>query len=338
MAPGRVAMAVVAVVVLGAWLGAALLLRGRPPATEAEAAQFGTWVRGAELLGQTGLAVRARHGHRIVHQSWKTERVPSGLMARCFASWGRTHPDALHVLWTDEDNERLVREHYPEWAALYAALPMSIMRADLVRLLYLHRFGGVYVDMDFEARSDLFAALPRDGAGALAEVYLAESPVPLLGVTENSLMAATTLEHPFWRECVATIAAIMDLVQRPGACARFNWSGCLALLPLFQSPLFGKLMYLTHLLDMTGPNVLAKTLVAHLAQPWRVRLLPRDRFHLDASVTVHHQMNSWMVVFKMWELFLFGAFVLAALVGLGAVLMWCALRRHPHEPDRKRDL
>jgi hypothetical protein len=159
-------------------------------------------------------------------------------------------------------------------------------------------------------------------------VYLAEAPVLLLGVAENSLMVGTTLEHPFWRECVATIAGLMALLTQPGECARFNWSGCVALVPLFRSAVLGKLMYLTHLLDITGPNVLAKTLVAHLGSPWRVALLPRARFHLDASVTVHHQMNSWMgAVFKMWELFLAGALLLAALVGLGALLMWWHLRR-----------
>ncbi len=127
-------------------------------------------------------------------------------------------------------------------------------------------------------------------------------------------------------------------MQRPGGCARFNWSGCLALVPLFHSAVFGKLMFLTHLLDMTGPNVLSKTLVSHLGRPWRVRLLPRAQFHLEASVTVHHQMNSWMgVVGKMWELFLFGALVLCALVGLGAALMWWHLRRSA-AVEHKREL
>jgi hypothetical protein len=140
---GRVRAAVALVAVLVAVLGYVEVSRAAPGASAEERAQFGAWVRGAELLRQTGEAVRAKHGFRVIHQSWSSERLRGGQMARCFASWGRAHPGALHVLWTDEDNLRLVREHYPEWAVLYEAMPMGIMRADMVRLLYVHRYGGV---------------------------------------------------------------------------------------------------------------------------------------------------------------------------------------------------
>jgi len=54
-------------------------------------------------------------------------------------------------LWTDADNQRLVDDFYPELAAQYASCPHGIQRADIARCLILHRYGGVYADLDVEA-------------------------------------------------------------------------------------------------------------------------------------------------------------------------------------------
>ncbi len=326
---GRMLAGVVVLAMMGAAaLSSRLLGATHKSATTHEQALFGVWERGAALLDRSPEEVRAKHGNRVVHQSWKSSEISSGLMARCFASWSQMHPEALHVLWTDADNDLLVRQHYPQYAKLYESLRMPIMKADMVRLLYLHRYGGLYVDMDFEAKSDVFAALPplSPGGSTLADVYVGESPVLLLGVTENSLMVATTLSHPFWLACVDTIASIVGLIESPDMCSRYKWSGCAALIPLFHGRLTRKLMLLTHLLDISGPNVLAKTMLSHLEDNWSVRLLPRGRFHVQETVTVHHQMNSWMgAVYSMWEIAVACLFVAVLLMAAGALLAWRAM-------------
>jgi len=42
-----------------------------------------------------------------------------------------------------------VREHYACFESFYFSLEPGIKRADFCRFLYLHRFGGLYVDLDF---------------------------------------------------------------------------------------------------------------------------------------------------------------------------------------------
>ena len=80
---------------------------------------------------------------RVVHQSWRTAQLPPRfrLLAR---SWRDCFPDWTHVLWTDADNERFVRDQYPAFYARYRSFAKQIYRVDAVRYLYLHRFGGLY--------------------------------------------------------------------------------------------------------------------------------------------------------------------------------------------------
>ena len=86
----------------------------------------------------------------VFHQSWKDERIPVDVYPSAWRdSWQRLHPEWETRFWTDEANERLVREHYPEFHGAYRAFDQDIKRADFARFLYMHRYGGVYVDLDF---------------------------------------------------------------------------------------------------------------------------------------------------------------------------------------------
>lgn len=79
------------------------------------------------------------HNHSLfIHQSWKTATIPDKFRAWS-DSWIQKNPHFQHVLWTDEENERLVRENYAEWWELYQGFGEGIKRADFVRNLYMHQ-------------------------------------------------------------------------------------------------------------------------------------------------------------------------------------------------------
>ncbi|KIX07109.1 uncharacterized protein Z518_05086 [Rhinocladiella mackenziei CBS 650.93] len=86
---------------------------------------------------------------KLIHQSWSSTELPAK-----FERWSTTcrqqHPDWEWVLWTDEDNDLLVKTHFPWLLKTYQSLPSVIYRVDLVRNLYLYMFGGVYADLDVE--------------------------------------------------------------------------------------------------------------------------------------------------------------------------------------------
>src|SRR5262245_14299633 len=99
---------------------------------------------------------------RIIHQTWKTTDVPSALHAYQ-QSWRRIHNDYEYRLCTDDDNERLVREHFPRLVPLYRSFRRGIHRADLARCLHLAKYGGIYVDMDIECLRRVDDVLSRGG-------------------------------------------------------------------------------------------------------------------------------------------------------------------------------
>ena len=78
---------------------------------------------------------------KLIHQSWSTDELPTKF--RKWSSSCRKHnPGWEWVLWTDEDNDELVDRYFPWFLDAYKALPGPISRADVVRNMYMHIFGG----------------------------------------------------------------------------------------------------------------------------------------------------------------------------------------------------
>tara|TARA_R110001599_G_scaffold133843_1_gene311477 strand:- start:344 stop:2539 length:2196 start_codon:yes stop_codon:yes gene_type:complete len=98
---------------------------------------------------------------KIIHQSWKDRNIPNHIYKKDWVeSWKNKNPDWQYVLWTDENNRDLVKNHYPEYLEIYDSYENPIDRADVARFFYMHRYGGVYVDLDFKCLKpldDLFA-------------------------------------------------------------------------------------------------------------------------------------------------------------------------------------
>ena len=86
---------------------------------------------------------------KIIHQTWKTGKIPDEWRDPV-ASWKQFHPDWEYHLWTDEDNRIFVQQAYPEFLDLYDAYTYNIQRADAIRYLILHTYGGLYADCDVE--------------------------------------------------------------------------------------------------------------------------------------------------------------------------------------------
>ena len=93
---------------------------------------------------------------KIIHQSWKDYNVPRHIYRKSWQeSWKNMNPDWEYKFWTDEDNERLVRDDYPMFWEVFKKVEKGIVKSDLSRLLYLHKYGGIYADMDFICLKDL---------------------------------------------------------------------------------------------------------------------------------------------------------------------------------------
>jgi len=88
---------------------------------------------------------------KIIHQSWKDDDIPYDIYPRDWIdSWKKLNPDWEYKFWTDEDNRNLILSDYPQYLELYDSYERPIAKADIVRLFYMHKFGGLYVDLDFK--------------------------------------------------------------------------------------------------------------------------------------------------------------------------------------------
>jgi len=150
---------------------------------------------------------------RIIHQSWKVAQIPDRWTA-FQKSWRDHHPHYEYRLWTDEDNRAFVAEHFPELLSLYDGYHLPINRADLVRYLVVCRYGGIYVDLDFEALRPLDGLLEGKSLmfGLEPESHLARPAVRARGFTRlvcNAIFASVP-RHSFWEHFVPMLVAAKD--------------------------------------------------------------------------------------------------------------------------------
>ncbi|KAL0489084.1 inositol phosphoceramide mannosyltransferase [Acrasis kona] len=143
---------------------------------------------------------------KVIHQSWKNKEIPY-LFKQWQNTWLSTHKDWEYVLWTDEDNRELVKQHYPWFLRTYDSYAKGVMRADSARCLYMHRYGGVYADLDMESlrpTEDLLRNTIKDASsdkpvaimGYMSDHFYYEHNVP------NAWMISTP-GHPFWLFCLS---------------------------------------------------------------------------------------------------------------------------------------
>ncbi len=127
-------------------------------------------------------------------------------LARFQARWRELHPDFEYRLWTDEHNDAFVRAEFPALHRLYRSFSREIYRADMVRCLYLLRFGGVYVDLDVEPLRSLDPFLAGCGdcvLGAEPESHAQKRRGKSL-MACNAIMASAP-GHPFWQRMIEEI-------------------------------------------------------------------------------------------------------------------------------------
>jgi len=83
---------------------------------------------------------------KIIHQTWKTRKLPEDF-DNWSKSWKNLNPNWDYRFYDDRDCWKFIYNNYPEFIDLYDSL-IPIQRADIFRYLILHKYGGVYVDMD----------------------------------------------------------------------------------------------------------------------------------------------------------------------------------------------
>ncbi len=129
-----------------------------------------------------------------IHQIWLGPALPPPL----FAAWKKTiidlHPGWEYLLWTDKDIQSLNLYN----KTLYHNSKNYGERSDIARYEILYRFGGVYLDVDFECIKSL-----KD-FHYLYEFYTAILPLDCKSSLTNGIIGSIP-GHPILREVITSL-------------------------------------------------------------------------------------------------------------------------------------
>lgn len=88
---------------------------------------------------------------KIIHQIWFQGEDNLPVQYKKYSdTWKNKHKDYEHMIWDSESIETLIDTHYSKYKDAYLALPKMIQKIDYAKYFIIHRFGGIYTDMDTE--------------------------------------------------------------------------------------------------------------------------------------------------------------------------------------------
>lgn len=82
-----------------------------------------------------------------IHQTWKTKEL-DGKFKEGVESWKKLNPEFEHKLYDDFDCLNFIKTNYPQYLDFYQNLELPVHKADIFRYLVIHKYGGIYTDID----------------------------------------------------------------------------------------------------------------------------------------------------------------------------------------------
>jgi len=197
-----------------------------------------------------------------LHQFWVGGPLPDTF--RVFAEgWQRAHPGWKYQLWGEDDLPPLRNQDLYDRAGELCPGYEGQLRSDIVRYELLYRFGGIWVDTDFECLKPIDELVSEPGCFV---AWVTDEFV------NNALMGATR-QHRFIRRLIDGLPA--SIAAHPGAAPRVV-SG-----PRYLTPMFRK----------HGEEDGVVALPKNLFYPYLWSELPRRSERFPNAYAVHHWAN-----------------------------------------------
>jgi mannosyltransferase OCH1-like enzyme len=227
---------------------------------------------------------------KIIHQIWYQgyDKLPEKYHPMQ-QSWKDFHPHWAYYLWDREKIEQLIEESYPDVYDTYIKLPRMIQKIDFAKYIILHKYGGVYIDMDMKCLKcldylfkeypdkNLFATELNIGCTSkwCLSIWVATEGKYVNGPLYNNAFFACIPEHKFWK----------DVINEVSYNKQRKW---------YQT-------FTQHLLNSTGPMMIThvlrstshdfQSLPSTMFEPCRKHQIKCDLTH---SYAIHYFSNSWM--------------------------------------------
>ncbi|CAF0884795.1 unnamed protein product [Rotaria sp. Silwood1] len=85
---------------------------------------------------------------RILHQTYRDIHSIPFKWQQASNSCRTFHSDYKYYLWTDKEGRSLIEKEFPCILSTFDSYPYDIQRADVIRLVVLYVYGGIYLDLD----------------------------------------------------------------------------------------------------------------------------------------------------------------------------------------------
>lgn len=143
---------------------------------------------------------------KIIFQTGPSDRNKwKEIWFQCRSTWKNLFPKSewSHIFWGDLECEDFVKTEYPQYYEMYMSYDKIIQKSDVVRYLFLHKYGGIYADLDYMAIKNFYQDLPEN------MVSVCESPFNGWEKVQNSLMASNP-GNPFWIKVMEEVRDRVD--------------------------------------------------------------------------------------------------------------------------------
>jgi mannosyltransferase OCH1-like enzyme len=132
---------------------------------------------------------------QIIHQTAPADTTKwPPVWHSCQKSWKKYFPTYQYMMWTDEDLDNLIKTDFPEYWGMFQGYDKKIKKIDIARYFILHKYGGIYADMDYECFQNFENLIPKN------KVSISESPYQN-EYLQNALMISPK-GYPFWSKVI----------------------------------------------------------------------------------------------------------------------------------------
>jgi len=204
---------------------------------------------------------------KIIHQIWLGSPVPE-IFKPLMKGWQELHPDWEYKLWTDENVHEVTLYNQ----AFYDATDNYGVKSDILKWELIYQFGGVYIDVDFEALQ------PLDMFHYLYDFYTGIQPLDAWFVQLGAALFGGVPGHPILKHCIETVK---DDWHFKGAPTKTG--------PVHFTKSFLHVAGTSDLIDIAFPASYFYPLGCREEPPYEYK-----KWFYEGAYAIHHWSKSWM--------------------------------------------
>lgn len=199
---------------------------------------------------------------KIIHQIWfnlgNGDNIPDKY--KIFqSSWISYHPKWKYILWNEKMGDDFMKKYYNKYYDMYINVKYPIMKIDILRYCILHKYGGLYADIDYKCLNNFDSYIESKND---KNIFINNTPKSMYDYFKksisNSLLISRNEKDIFW-------ILVLDECKR-------------------RIETYNKTYYIWYVVSTTGPILLNDILVYvknnNSALFNNIHILPYEQFNI----------------------------------------------------------